>query len=94
LFFEIDRKAIQEKFGKMTVDGKLIFENMPLAVADRLWRVVTPLGKKNVDAIVEAAKTVASDMKVTDPRQFADVVEFINYKRGVSFHQFDIGFFT
>lgn len=82
LFFEIDRRVVQEKFGGISVDGKKIFERMSVGVADRLFRVYTPMGG-NANDIIAAATEIANEMKTTNPRQFADTMEFVNCKRTV-----------
>ena len=70
--------------GGVVVNNQRIFDNMSLGVADRLWRVITPMGKHSRD-VMNAAKTMAENMNVTDPRQLADIMEFIYLKRSVRY---------
>lgn len=67
----------------MRINGQPIFENMSLGVADRLWRVTTPMGRHS-GHVMAAAKTIAENTNVTDPRQLADIMEFVYLKRSVN----------
>ncbi len=79
LFFEIDRKTIQTQFNNVTINGSRVFENMKVGQADRLWRTISNFGNRTND-IVEAAKTMAERLNKSDPREFADLMEFVEFK--------------
>lgn len=83
MFFEVDRIVLQATFGAVRINNQPVFENMSLGVADRLWRVIWPMGRHGND-VMAAAKTIAENMNDTDPRQFADIMEFVYFKRNVN----------